>query len=123
MGKYYDTIWQAYDYSEEKRMKVRQEVADEFDNADLMIIAEYEDEYSTTFPYSFYKFREEFSRYLNAPGSPRFVVRGLLRENMGYRLLVLQRETNAAGQGEPLKLPYGMSTNPHEDYGPKVIRF
>jgi hypothetical protein len=123
MDKYYNDIWQAYDYGEEKRMKVRAEIGSHFANAGAIIISEYVDYYSPGYPYSFYKMSDEFPRYLNSPASPKFVVRAILQEYDNQRLLVLQRESLASGQGEPLKLPYGPSSRLHDDYGPKVMRF
>ena len=120
---FHDDIWSQYDYSEEKRLKVRQELGDHLREADVIIIPEYVDYYSLDYPYSFYKFRDEFPRFLNDPDNPRFVVRMILQEYQNQRLLVLQRESEAAGSGEPLKLPYGPSSQPHSDYGPSVVRF
>jgi hypothetical protein len=121
--KYYNDIWQAYDYGEEKRLKVREEIRSAFLNAGAVIIPEYVDYYGFANPYSFYHMRDEFPRYLNSPGSPKLVVVAILQEYDDQHLLVLQRESLANGQGEPLKLPYGPSSSPHDDYGPKVMRF
>ncbi len=122
MDRYYNEIWQQYIYTEEKRMMVREEIRNHFEKASLIIIPEYVDEYGLGNPYSFYQFRDEFPLYLNSPECPRLVVRVILQE-LDARLLVLQREEDAHGQGEPLKLPYGPTTQPHEDYGAGVVRF
>lgn len=105
-NKYYNDIWWPHDYSEDKRRKVREEIRKHFEEATIIIIPEYVDCYGQENPYSFYHFREEFPKYLNSPECPRLVVRMTLKE-YGHRLLVLQREKEAHGQGVPLKLPYG----------------
>jgi hypothetical protein len=122
MNKYFNDIWQQYIFTEEKRMKVREEITHHFEEAGLIIIPEYVDYYSLDFPYSFYQFRDEFPRYLNSPATPQLVVRALIQEG-DNRLMVLERATAAKGRGEPLKLPYGPTTTPHADYGPSVPRF
>ena len=123
-GKYYDDIWWPHDYSEKKRMMVREELKDHFENATMIVIPEYVDSYGLQNPYSFYQFRDEFPRYLNSPDAPRFVVRMLLYDYYDNRLLVLQRESEAKGLGEPLKLPYGPSINQQkEDYGANVVKW
>ena len=124
-NKYYDDIWAHYDYSEEKRRKVREEIRKHFEEAGLIIIPEYVDYYGLQNPYSFYKFRDEIATYLNSPESPRFVVRMILYEYDNQRLLVIQREKEANGRGEPLKLPYEPSShqkNINPDYGSAVIK-
>jgi len=123
MNKYYNEIWEQYIYTEEKRMKVRDEIKHHFEEAGLIIIPEYVDYYGLGFPYSFYQFRDEFPRYLNSPDAPPLVVRAIIQEYDNQRLMVLERATAAKGRGEPLKLPYGPSTEPHSDYGPSVLRF
>lgn len=123
MNTHYNEIWEQFGYTEEKRMIVRQEIAHHFEEAGLIIMAEYEDYYSLGMPYSFYQFRDEFSRYLNSPSAPKFVVRAILQEFEHQRLMVLQRQEDARGRGEPLKLPYGSSSKPHAEYGPAVLRF
>lgn len=121
--RYYDDMWSQFDYSEEKRRKVREELKSAFERAGFIIVAEHTDYYGAGYPYSFYRFREEIENYLNSPRSPRYVVRMVLHEFENQRLLVLQRRGEAAGQGEPLALPYGPSTKAARPAYSKVPHF
>jgi hypothetical protein len=122
-GSYFDRVWEPHTYTDEKRLMVRAELRDHFTEAGLIIIPEYVDYYTDTFPYSLYRFADEIERYLNSADSPRFVVRALIDDGDDQNLMVLQRAVDAAGRGEPLKLPYGPSAKPHDEYGPAVLRF
>ncbi len=104
-NEYTDDIWQQYFHTEEKRKKVRDGIRKYFENSSFIVIPEYIDSYNPDSPYSFCVFKDEISRYLNSPDSPRFVIRMTLRESSGNRLLVLQK--GVSGLGVPLKLPYG----------------
>ena len=122
-NKYYYDIWSQYDYTDENRKRIREGIRKHFEEATLNIIPEYSDLYYQHQPYALYKFRDEIVDYLNSPESPRFVVRMILHDTPTARLLVLQREDEAGGKGEPLKLPYGPSGGPpRPDYSDKVIR-
>ncbi len=122
-NKYYNDIWSQYDYTEENRKRIREEIKKHFEEATLIIIPEYSDLYYQHQPYALYKFRDEIVDYLNSPDSPRLVVLMILNDTPTARLLVLQREDEAGGKGEPLKLPYGPSGgSPRPDYSDKVIR-
>src|SRR3990167_3023477 len=124
MNRYYNDIWQQYDYSESKRLKVREELKNHFEEASIILIPEYVDYFNSHFATAFAVMKDEFPKYLNSSASKQFVVRGVLQDRDGMRLLLLQRKTEAKGRGEPLKLPYGLSTDAIKvDYGEKVIRF
>ncbi|OGQ36459.1 MAG: hypothetical protein A3F16_00660 [Deltaproteobacteria bacterium RIFCSPHIGHO2_12_FULL_43_9] len=105
-GKYYNDLWAPLGYTEEKRLHVREEIVAHFENADLIIIPEYLDYYDRNAPYPLYRFKDEILKYLNSTEAPRFAVRMIIQENVGRRLLVLQRAGASDGAGELLKLPY-----------------
>ena len=106
-GKFFDGLWAGLDFSEESRKRTRQEIRDQFEKAKAIIIPEHMDCYYQRNPYPLYRFREEVANYLNAPDSPKFIIKQILKDHKVCNLLVLQREDIAKGQGEPLKLPYG----------------
>jgi hypothetical protein len=109
-GKFFDGLWAGLDFSEDSRIRARKEIRDQFEKAKVIIIPKYLDLYYQHQPYPLYKFREEIANYLNAPDSPKFVIKQILNDHAGAQLLVLQREDIAKGQGVPLKLPYGFRT-------------
>lgn len=122
---YYDNMWFPANHTEDDRIKVRAELHKQFEEASIIIMAEYLYSYGLGNPYALYQFRDEIPIYLNAPDSPRFVVRMILYEYGGERLLVLQREKDANGQGESLRLPYGPKPSGPipPDYGKGVIKY
>lgn len=123
-NKYHDEIWLQYDYSESKRLKVREEIKKHFEEASFIVLPEYVNYYDSHFATAFAKMSDEFAKYLNSQNSKQFFVRAILYEADNRRLLIIQRKNEAKGSGEPLKLPYGPSSKPiKEDYGQKVIRY
>lgn len=125
-GRHYDAIWSHVDYSEANRARVRIEFADHLANAAMLVVPEFLDDYRhPPEPYAYYRFKDEMAALLNAPDAPRLVVRYLLEDSPGVRLLVLQREADAGGAGAPMRMPWGnraaMAGRP--DYGPEAVRF
>ena len=73
---------------------------------------------------AFYKFKDDWAAWLNSKEAPRLRVVMLLRESPDIRLLVLRRENEAKGQGDPFRLPYADEPDlPPPDYSDAVIRF
>lgn len=122
---YSRNLWFPDNRTEDDRKKVREAIRKQFKEANIIILAEYLDSYGLGNPYALYQFRDEIPIYLNTPDSPRFVVRMILYEYGGERLLVLQREKDANGQGELLRLPYGPKPPGPllPDYGKGVIKY
>ena len=118
-----DAIWSMSDYSDEKRTRVLEQVKFAF-YAALIVIPEFLDEYSTNEYYAFYKFKDDWAAWLNSNEAPRLRVVMLLRESPDIRLLVLQREDEAKGQGDPFRLPYADEPDlPPPNYSDEVISF
>jgi hypothetical protein len=123
MNTYFNDIWTPLDYSDKNRKNVRWEIEKHFEEASVIVIPEFSDKYYQHQPYAIYKFRDEIVDYLNSGKAPRLVVRWILHDTPEDRLLVLQREEDAGGEGEPIKLPYGPSTDAKgPDYSDKVER-
>ena len=119
-----DAIWSMSDYSDEKRTRVLEQVKFIFSHAALIVIPEFLDEYSANEYYAFYKFKDDWAAWLNSKEAPRLRVVMLLRESPDIRLLVLRRENEAKGQGDPFRLPYADEPDsPPPDYSDAVIRF
>lgn len=120
-GKNDDRFWYP-NPTEEDHAKIKEDLRGHFDEANINIVPEFIDQLGG--PYVVYHFRDEIANVLNSPESPRFVVRMILSEYGGARLLVLQKEKDANGQGELLRYPYGYRSNiPVADYGSNVIRY
>ncbi len=124
-----DAIWSMSDYSDEKRARVLQQVKFAFSHAALIVIPEFLDEYGANEYYAFYKFKADWAAWLNSNEAPRLRVVMLLRESPNIRLLVLRREDEAKGQGDPFRLPYADEPDSDApdslppDYSDAVIRF
>lgn len=112
MGRYYNNLWSAVDYSNENREHIRQEVREHFLKSGLIIIPEYWDLYTENQPYALYKFRADLVAFLNSNEAPRLRVLRTLTDHPGARLVVLQREELAHGRGIPFPLPYGKKPDP-----------
>jgi hypothetical protein len=112
MGKYYNNLWSAVDYSNENRDHIRQEVREHFLKSGLIIIPEYWDLYTENQPYALYKFSADLVAFLNSDEAPRLRVLRTLTDHPGARLVVLQREELAHGRGTPFPLPYGKKPDP-----------
>ena len=123
-GKNWTDIWSQADYSAANRVRVLEEVKENFTNASLIVIGEYLDEYSPEQPYALYHFRQDWADWLNSPEAPRLRVRLILQDSPRIRLLVLQREELARGRGDPFRLPWGnRPKTPPADYSDAVVRF
>jgi hypothetical protein len=124
MGKYWDYLWSPSDYSEENRLRIRAEIKDHFENANLVIVPEYVDDYAPPYNFAFYHFRDDWTAWVNTPDAPRMRVRMILEDTPMVRVFVLQREEVAKGRGEPWRLPWGhRPATPPPDYSEAVIRF
>ena len=122
--EHHDDLWAQSDYSEEKRARVLEQIEYQFTHASLIVLPEYLDQYRSDEPYSFYKFKNDWAAWLSSDAAPRFRVLMLLQETPSWRLLVIRREDIAKGQGDPLRLPYGVRPrSPPADYSAAVIRF
>ena len=117
-------MWSMSDYSDEKRARVLEQVKFAFSHAALIVIPEFLDEYGANEYYAFYKFKADWAAWLNSNDAPRLRVVMFFHENPNIRLLVLQREDQAKGQGDPFRLPYADEPDsPPPDYSDAVIRF
>jgi hypothetical protein len=123
-GPNWDHMWAPTDYSPENRARVMTEVREQFRNAALVVVPEYLDDYAGHGSHAFMHFRSDWAAWLNSADAPKMRVRMLVEDTSRLRLLVLQREEHARGQGDPWRLPYGnRDAKPHADYSPAVIRF
>ena len=100
-GKNYNYMWSQWDYSDENRIRVKEEFRDQILNSKFIIIPEYWSFYTDQQPYAYYKFREELVAILKEYKAPKFKVRAWVEDSPGVRLLVLQR-TSLEDNGQDL---------------------
>lgn len=111
---YFKYLWTP-PYSSENIENIRATLRTTFEKADFFIIPEFSDHYFKYEPYPLFQRSDDIVDYLNSSQSPRLVVRMVLHDTRGIRLLLLQKEEEAVKEGvlfEPLKLPYGSSGGP-----------
>jgi len=106
-----DQMWSATDKTEEGRVNTRNEVYAYFRESSYLVIPEYSSQYQWG-PYAFYRYHEDIVNFLNSSEAPRFVVRRVLHDVHGSRVLLIQREAEEGGEGIPLKLPFGPKPDP-----------
>lgn len=112
-NEYYKYLW-VPPYLAENNENIRMGIKKTFEDADFVIIPEFSNYYFKQEPYPLYQRSDDLANYLNSPESPKFVVRMVLHEPGGVRLLLLQRAEDALLEGardyEQFRLPYGPST-------------
>lgn len=90
MGEFYNNMWSASDRSPENREKVKLEIRDHFENADIIVIPE-KLAYLSHNPYAFCYFSNDIAKYVKSRDFPRLAVLKRIEDSPKSHILVLKR--------------------------------
>ena len=91
MGKYFNNLWTSSDYSEENRRKVRIEIENHFENAQIIIVPE-KLSYISKKRCAFCYFSDDFATYVKSDTFPKMVILEKIEDTPGKNILILKRE-------------------------------
>lgn len=105
----WDNLWTPWNMTASGRSNVRQ-CLKTLNHVDYLIIPEFYEVYSKSAnPYALYAYYDELVKFLNAPKSPKYVVKMVLHDAGNQRLLILQRiksKDALTASYDPFVLPY-----------------
>jgi hypothetical protein len=103
-GANYNNLWSPWDYSDSNRSLVAGEILEQFNNASVVIVPEYLNQYQLGQPYAINHFRSEFLKLYATNSLPPMKIIDVISENDKDRLLVLSKNVkdDSLGSWKPV---------------------